>query len=157
MKCFLNGLNVPRLVRFKTLICKVVGLIFSVSSGLPIGKEGPMVHTGAIIAAGVSQVRCFICRLSMTTGYILDWQHHLFYFRAKHFSSVLTQLSVNFKTFGMTQRKEISWLAVRLQEWRQHSWICHSICHSIHSLSRTNSTAILWETCLRIVQLWLIR
>jgi hypothetical protein len=32
-----------------------------VSSGLPIGKEGPMVHAGAIIAAGVSQVRSFIC------------------------------------------------------------------------------------------------
>ena len=61
MKCFLNGLHIPRLVRFKTLVCKVVGLIFSVSSGLPIGKEGPMVHAGAIIAAGVSQVRSFIC------------------------------------------------------------------------------------------------
>ena len=56
VKCFLNGLNVPRLVRFKTLVCKTIGIIFSVSSGLPIGKEGPMVHAGAVVAAGVSQV-----------------------------------------------------------------------------------------------------
>lgn len=58
VKCFLNGLNIPRLVRFKTLACKAVGIVFSCSSGLPLGKEGPMVHIGAVIAAGVSQVRC---------------------------------------------------------------------------------------------------
>ena len=55
IKCFLNGLNIPRVVRIKTLICKVFGIIFSCSSGLPLGKEGPMVHAGAVIAAGVSQ------------------------------------------------------------------------------------------------------
>eukprot|EP01036_Dinobryon_divergens_P022196 gene22196-30436_t len=55
IKCFLNGLNIPRLVRFKTLVCKAIGIIFSCSSGLPLGKEGPMIHIGAIIAAGVSQ------------------------------------------------------------------------------------------------------
>lgn len=55
VKCFLNGLNIPRLVRFKTLVCKAVGIIFSCSSGLPLGKEGPMVHIGSIIASGVSQ------------------------------------------------------------------------------------------------------
>eukprot|EP01038_Epipyxis_sp_PR26KG_P004229 gene4229-6005_t len=55
VKCFLNGLNIPRLVRFRTLICKAIGIVFSCSSGLPLGKEGPMVHVGAVIAAGVSQ------------------------------------------------------------------------------------------------------
>lgn len=56
MKCFLNGLDIPRLVRFKTLVCKTVGIVFAVSAGLPVGKEGPMVHAGAIVAAEVSQV-----------------------------------------------------------------------------------------------------
>jgi chloride channel 7 len=56
VKCFLNGLNIPRLVRMKTLICKTVGIVFAVSAGLPVGKEGPMVHAGAIVAASVSQV-----------------------------------------------------------------------------------------------------
>lgn len=34
---------------------QVIGVIFSVASGLPVGKEGPMIHSGAIVAAGVSQ------------------------------------------------------------------------------------------------------
>lgn len=40
----------------KTLVCKVVGIVFSCASGLPFGKEGPMVHAGSVIAAAVSQV-----------------------------------------------------------------------------------------------------
>ncbi len=34
---------------------QVVGVILSVGSGLPVGKEGPMVHSGAIAGAGISQ------------------------------------------------------------------------------------------------------
>jgi chloride channel 7 len=55
IKCFLNGINLPRVVRIKTLLCKVVGVTFSVAAGLPVGKEGPMVHSGSVVAAGVSQ------------------------------------------------------------------------------------------------------
>jgi len=55
IKCLLNGINMPGLVELKTLVCKVVGVCFSVSSGLPIGKEGPMFHSGAIVAAVISQ------------------------------------------------------------------------------------------------------
>ncbi len=57
IKCFLNGINLPRVVRIKTLICKVVGVTFSVAAGLPVGKEGPMVHSGSVVAAAVSQGR----------------------------------------------------------------------------------------------------
>lgn len=59
MKCFLNGLSIPGVVRIETLWCKVIGIIFSVSSGLPLGKEGPMVHAGSILGAYTSQRRCF--------------------------------------------------------------------------------------------------
>ena len=55
MKAFLNGVNIPRLVDVKTLICKAIGIIFSCSAGLPLGKEGPMIHIGSVVAAGVSQ------------------------------------------------------------------------------------------------------
>ena len=55
IKCFLNGLNIPRLVDFKTLLTKVFGIIFSCSAGLPLGKEGPMVHAGAVLAGSISQ------------------------------------------------------------------------------------------------------
>lgn len=57
IKCYLNGVLVPHVVRMKTLLCKVIGVIFSVAGGLAVGKEGPMIHAGAVVAAGVSQGR----------------------------------------------------------------------------------------------------
>ena len=46
VKSILNGVKLPRVTRFKTLVCKVVGNAFSVSAGLPVGYEGPMLHVG---------------------------------------------------------------------------------------------------------------
>eukprot|EP01138_Halocafeteria_seosinensis_P001396 gb/GECG01001432.1/.p1 GENE.gb/GECG01001432.1/~~gb/GECG01001432.1/.p1 ORF type:complete len:1015 (+),score=100.27 gb/GECG01001432.1/:1-3045(+) len=57
IKCVLNGIRLPRVVRLRTLFAKVIGIVFAVSSGLPVGKEGPMIHSGAIIGAGASQGR----------------------------------------------------------------------------------------------------
>ncbi|KAK7111918.1 H(+)/Cl(-) exchange transporter 7-like [Littorina saxatilis] len=57
IKCYLNGVKVPRVVRIKTLVAKVVGVIGAVVGGLAVGKEGPMIHSGAVVAAGVSQGR----------------------------------------------------------------------------------------------------
>lgn len=62
IKCYLNGVKVPEVVRMKTLFTKVTGIIASVCGGLAVGKEGPMVHSGAVLAAGISQGR------SITTG-----------------------------------------------------------------------------------------
>ncbi|XP_074053262.1 H(+)/Cl(-) exchange transporter 7 isoform X2 [Macrotis lagotis] len=57
IKCFLNGVKIPHVVRLKTLVIKVCGVILSVVGGLAVGKEGPMIHSGAVIAAGISQGR----------------------------------------------------------------------------------------------------
>jgi len=56
MKGYLNGANLKNAVRLKTLIVKAVGVTFSVSGGLPIGKEGPMVHVGSCYAALLSHL-----------------------------------------------------------------------------------------------------
>ncbi|CAE7501483.1 Clcn7, partial [Symbiodinium necroappetens] len=58
IKCYLNGIeHFPSVVGLKTLLAKAVGIVFSVSAGLPCGKEGPMIHSGAIIGAVVAGFR----------------------------------------------------------------------------------------------------
>ncbi|KAJ8611038.1 hypothetical protein CTAYLR_007067 [Chrysophaeum taylorii] len=57
IKTYLNGVAVHRVIAERTLVAKFVGIVFSVSGGLLCGKEGPMVHIGAIVGAIVSQGR----------------------------------------------------------------------------------------------------
>ena len=54
----------PGLLRFRTLICRVVGLTLSTASGLYVGKEGPVVHIGSIVASGVTQGRSKLANCS---------------------------------------------------------------------------------------------
>jgi len=55
VKCYLNGVHLPNVVELKTLICKAPGVMFSVSAGMPCGKEGPMIHSGAIIGGVIAK------------------------------------------------------------------------------------------------------
>jgi len=54
IKCYLNGVDLKNVCRLKTLIAKAVGVMFSVSAGLPCGKEGPMIHSGAVVGSTVA-------------------------------------------------------------------------------------------------------
>jgi chloride channel 7 len=50
---FFNGINYPKFIGIRTLIVKIIALILAVSSGLCIGKEGPLAHIGAIVGCGI--------------------------------------------------------------------------------------------------------
>ena len=67
LKAFLNGVNVPELLSSATLVAKVVGVTLVVSTGLPLGREGPMVHTGAIVAARVTRAKLTLGRWRYVT------------------------------------------------------------------------------------------
>eukprot|EP00601_Ochromonadales_sp_CCMP2298_P023979 CAMPEP_0173277300 /NCGR_PEP_ID=MMETSP1143-20121109/4001_1 /TAXON_ID=483371 /ORGANISM="non described non described, Strain CCMP2298" /LENGTH=834 /DNA_ID=CAMNT_0014214371 /DNA_START=134 /DNA_END=2635 /DNA_ORIENTATION=+ len=67
IKAYLNGINLNKVVRIRVLFFKVVGMCFSVASGLPLGKEGPMIHAGAVVGAAVSQGK------SITFGFDTSW------------------------------------------------------------------------------------
>ena len=54
---YLNGVDVPAILLFRTLVAKILGSLGSVGGGLAVGKEGPFVHIGACIASVLSQVR----------------------------------------------------------------------------------------------------
>ncbi|KAJ6803983.1 putative chloride channel-like protein CLC-g [Iris pallida] len=55
VKAYLNGVDAPGIFSLRTLVVKVIGNIAAVSSSLHVGKAGPLVHTGACIAALLGQ------------------------------------------------------------------------------------------------------
>jgi H+/Cl- antiporter ClcA len=67
IKAFLNGVNLKQFVRSRVLLAKLVGMCFSVASGIPTGKKGPIIHIGASLGAVVSQG-------GRTLGFDASWQ-----------------------------------------------------------------------------------
>ncbi|XP_071331244.1 H(+)/Cl(-) exchange transporter 6 [Trachinotus anak] len=62
IKSYLNGVKIPGIVRLRTFLCKAAGVLFSVAGGLFVGKEGPMIHSGAIVGAGLPQFQSITFR-----------------------------------------------------------------------------------------------
>ncbi|CAI4221603.1 unnamed protein product [Auanema sp. JU1783] len=60
VKVIMHGFKMNNYLTFPTLIAKMVGLTFAMGAGLPMGKEGPFVHIGAIVATLLSKLtaRC---------------------------------------------------------------------------------------------------
>ncbi len=47
----MNGIAYPDYISLKSLFVKFLGVSFAVAGGLCGGKEGPLVHIGAIVGA----------------------------------------------------------------------------------------------------------
>merc|ERR1719443_2311650 len=56
IKTILGGFVMPDVLSFRTLCVKIVGLCLSVSSGMSLGKEGPLVHVACCWAQALSQL-----------------------------------------------------------------------------------------------------
>ncbi|CAJ0955219.1 unnamed protein product, partial [Mesorhabditis belari] len=65
MKTIIRGVILKDYLTFRTLLSKVVGLIFSLGSGAPIGKMGPFVHISSILA---NQLCLFAARFDRAFG-----------------------------------------------------------------------------------------
>ena len=59
----LNGVKVDNAMDISTLIIKIVAVEFAVISGLAVGKEGPLLHIGAIVGWIIPYLpmKCFEC------------------------------------------------------------------------------------------------
>lgn len=55
MKTVLRGVVLHEYLTFRTLVAKIVGLTFTLASGLPLGREGPFVHISSIVATLLSR------------------------------------------------------------------------------------------------------
>lgn len=62
---YLNGTIVRHIFNIKTLVIKFISCIFAVSSGMPVGPEGPMIHLGSLVGAGCSQLKSSTLKIKL--------------------------------------------------------------------------------------------
>jgi len=52
---FLNGTMIRHIFNVKTYVVKFLSCSMAVGAGMPVGPEGPMIHLGSLVGAGLSQ------------------------------------------------------------------------------------------------------
>ena len=57
VKAYLNGVALQKVLRWQTLVVKIIGIAFAYTGGMCIGKEGPLIQSGAIIGL----ILCYTC------------------------------------------------------------------------------------------------
>ena len=62
VKVIMSGVELPQYLSFRVLVGKVVGLTLALSAGLFAGKQGPMVHIGAVVATLLTFLPPFKCK-----------------------------------------------------------------------------------------------
>ena len=55
VKSYLNGVHIKGLFSVPALVAKALGCCFSIGSGLVAGREGPIIHIGALLGSALSQ------------------------------------------------------------------------------------------------------
>lgn len=55
-KAMLNGITVPECSSLITMFCKGVGIVFTSAASLPVGLEGPMIHSGLCLGANAWRI-----------------------------------------------------------------------------------------------------
>ncbi|KAN0042279.1 hypothetical protein ACTFIV_004839 [Dictyostelium citrinum] len=59
MKSIMSGINLSRVLGFKTLVSKIVGMVCASAAGLTIGRTGPFMHASAIISQMLMGLKVF--------------------------------------------------------------------------------------------------
>jgi H+/Cl- antiporter ClcA len=59
MKCILAGLKLDEHMSNATVLAKVIGVVLMCGAGMPVGREGPLVHIAGSIALGLLRLRAF--------------------------------------------------------------------------------------------------
>ena len=63
VKGYLNGVRIVGVINIKTFIGKIISVTLGYASCLALGPEGPMVHIGAMIGAGLSSAKSRTLRI----------------------------------------------------------------------------------------------
>jgi chloride channel 7 len=63
VKAMLNGSHISKLLTFTAAFVKIFGIIFTITAGLALGREGPMVHIGAAISNFIVHIPWFYQRI----------------------------------------------------------------------------------------------
>ncbi|CAL1544815.1 unnamed protein product [Lymnaea stagnalis] len=62
---YLNGTQIRRIFSIRTLIAKFLSCVAAIGCGMPIGPEGPMIHMGASVGSGLSQLSGYLKRINL--------------------------------------------------------------------------------------------
>jgi hypothetical protein len=120
VKCYLNGIKIPQVVRIKTLIAKMFGVAFAVTGGLAVGKEGPMIHSGSIVAAGISQ------GLSTSLGFDLKVSF------------------IKFKAENINECYKLKFTDFRFSNISDQTLKSGTLCRAVRLLALPRLSALLW-------------
>jgi H+/Cl- antiporter ClcA len=118
VKAYLNGIRDESnyVASFSLFFVKVVGTILSVSSGLAVGQEGPLIHIGAIMGSGCSRISHVTSKFLHGLQYRYCCCHH------PNSSRMAAPPNNNTSSFGRRFFKQIlNWTTTELNQFATHA------------------------------------